>query len=129
MRTGWTIVLDVGKTLSKATLWSEAGQLAASRSRPNLRVHTDEYASLDTAGIESWLESVLKEFAALGPVDAIVPIAHGAAASLILEDRLECAPMDYELPQQAVDDRHRVVGERGSGVRSARFECSAHRCA
>jgi hypothetical protein len=35
----WTIVLDVGKTLSKATLWNEAGQLAASRSRPNLRVH------------------------------------------------------------------------------------------
>jgi hypothetical protein len=58
MGTGWTIVLDVGKTLSKAT--------------------------------------VLKEFAALGPVDAIVPVAHGAAAALILEDRLECAPMDYE---------------------------------
>ena len=103
MGTGWTIVLDVGKTLSKATLWNEAGQLAASRSRPNLRVHTDEYPSLDTAGIESWLESVLKEFAALGPVDAIVPVAHGAAAALILEDRLECAPMDYEWQGPASD--------------------------
>jgi sugar (pentulose or hexulose) kinase len=54
------------------------------------------YAALDTVGIEYWLKSVLAGFAARGPVGRIVPVAHGAAAALIRDGRLRCAPMDYE---------------------------------
>jgi len=111
MSGGWTIVLDVGKTLSKATLWDEGGRLVANRARLNLPGLSEGYASLDTAAIERWLESVLTEFAVLGPIGSIVPVAHGAAVALILHDRLECAPMDYEW-QGSISDRQEYDEQR-----------------
>jgi sugar (pentulose or hexulose) kinase len=111
MSDGWTIVLDVGKTLSKATLWNEGGYLVASRTRPNSPCHSDGYTCLDATAIERWLEVVLSELAALGPVSAIVPVAHGAAVALILNERLECAPMDYEW-QGAASDRKKYDQQR-----------------
>src|SRR5467141_1224274 len=98
MTSGWTIVLDVGKSLSKATLWDEAGICRAHLSRPNRRPAGGGGLTLDVVGIEQWLESVLKECAALGPVSAIIPVAHGAGIALIRNDRLLCAPLDYEWP-------------------------------
>jgi hypothetical protein len=65
MTSGWTIVLDVGKTLSKATLWDEVGHCVAHRSRPNRKSTGGGSLTLDVAGIEQWLESVLKEYAHL----------------------------------------------------------------
>jgi len=111
MSDGWTIVLDVGKTLSKATLWNEGGYLVASRTRPNSPCHSDGYTCLDATAIERWLEVVLSELATLGPVSAIVPVAHGAAVALILNERLECAPMDYEW-QGAASDRKKYDQQR-----------------
>jgi sugar (pentulose or hexulose) kinase len=102
MAAGWTIVLDVGKTLSKATLWDEGGICVARRSRPNRRP-SGGGMRLDTAGIERWLEGTLREFAALGPVGAIVPVAHGAGAALVANGRLLRAPVDYEWPGAARD--------------------------
>jgi sugar (pentulose or hexulose) kinase len=102
MAAGWTIVLDVGKTLSKATLWDEGGICMGRRSRPNRRP-TSGGMTLDTVGIEAWLAATLGEFAALGPVDAIIPVAHGAGAALIENGRLLCAPVDYEWPEAARD--------------------------
>jgi len=113
MSGGWTIVLDVGKTLSKATLWNEHGRLVASRTHPNSPCHSDGYPCLDATAIEQWLETVLREFAALGRVGAIVPVAHGAAAALILDGRLECAPMDYEW-QGVASDRKKYDEQRDS---------------
>jgi sugar (pentulose or hexulose) kinase len=98
MTSGWTIVLDVGKTLSKATLWDETGHCIAHRSRPNRRPAGGGSLTLDVVGIEQWLESVLREYAALGPVLSIIPVAHGAGIALIRADRLLCAPLDYEWP-------------------------------
>lgn len=102
MTNGWTIVLDVGKSLSKATLWDEAGRCVTHRSRPNRRPAAGGL-TLDVLGIEQWLESVLKEFAALGPVSAIIPVAHGAGIALIRNGNLACAPLDYEWPGVAHD--------------------------
>jgi sugar (pentulose or hexulose) kinase len=97
MASGWTIVLDVGKSLSKATLWDEGGVCVAQRMRPNGRAGVAAQGfTLDVRGIERWLEGILAEFATLGPVAAIVPVAHGAAAALIRNDRLQCDPLDYE---------------------------------
>jgi sugar (pentulose or hexulose) kinase len=100
---GWTIVLDVGKTLSKATLWDERGALRERRSRPNAAAAADGYSALDAAGIEMWLEGVMSEFAARGPVDAIVPAAHGAGAAIVRDNRLLCPPLDYEWPGVAAE--------------------------
>jgi sugar (pentulose or hexulose) kinase len=103
MAGGWTIVLDVGKTHSKATLWNDAGDCIARRVRSNPRVNIGESLTLDTAGIERWLRGVLSEFARLGAVTAIVPIAHGAAAALIAKGQLQTAPLDYEWPGVSAD--------------------------
>ena len=100
---GWTIVLDVGKTLSKASLWDDAGCCVANRSRLNRKPAGGGGLTLDVVGIEQWLESILKEYAALGPIGALIPVAHGAGIALIKNDRLSCAPLDYEWPGVAAD--------------------------
>jgi sugar (pentulose or hexulose) kinase len=103
MALGWTIVLDVGKTLAKATLWNEACECVAVRTRPNGRPEIGGTPALDIFGIDAWLERTLAEFALLGPVSAIVPVAHGAGAALIYQGGLLCAPIDYEWPGVAHD--------------------------
>ena len=103
MSAGWTVVLDVGKTLAKATLWNEACECVARRIRPNDHPEIGGMPVLDVFGIEAWLESTLSEFALLGPVSAIVPVAHGAGAALIYRGTLLCAPLDYEWPGIARD--------------------------
>jgi sugar (pentulose or hexulose) kinase len=95
------VVLDIGKTLSKLTLWTAGGDLVERRTRPNERIVFDHYAALDTGGVESWLAETLSEFAALAPVGAIVPVAHGAAAAVIRDGRLAVPPVDYEQPLPA----------------------------
>ena len=91
-----TIVLDVGKTLAKLSLWSPAGELIERRVRPNERIKAGAYAALDTAGIEGWAVEVLRYFATLADVGAIVPVGHGAGAAIIRDGRLACPPLDYE---------------------------------
>jgi sugar (pentulose or hexulose) kinase len=103
MADGWTIVVDVGKTSSKATLWDERGICMRQRSRPNQSHTVGEYRALDVAGIEAWLKTVLAQFSTLGPIEAIVPVAHGAGAALVKNGRLQCAPLDYEWPGVARD--------------------------
>ena len=52
MASGWTVVLDVGKTLAKATLWNEARESSRSGS---VRTNARQWAAtptLDAAGIE-----------------------------------------------------------------------------
>lgn len=91
-----TIVLDVGKTLAKLSLWSSGGELIERRVRPNERIKAGSYVALDTAGIEGWAVEVLRYFATLADVGAIVPVGHGAGAAIIRDDRLACPPLDYE---------------------------------
>ncbi|HWW57134.1 MAG TPA: carbohydrate kinase [Sphingopyxis sp.] len=66
------------------------------RVRANARVATGSYAALDAEGIEAWMAEVLRDFARLADVGAIIPVGHGAAAAIIRGDRLACPPLDYE---------------------------------
>jgi len=93
---GLTVVLDVGKSLSKLSLWTADGRLLERRSRPNVRVKGPPFDSLDVEGIEAWFTAGLREFARLGSVAAIVPVAHGAAAAIVRDGQLHGRPMDYE---------------------------------
>lgn len=95
MEAGW-VVLDVGKTNAKLTLWNKGGERLARRVRANAVVQAPQYRALDAAGVESWLEEGLREFARLADVRAIVPVAHGAAAALVRGGTLHAPPMDYE---------------------------------
>jgi len=85
----------MGKTLSKLTLW-DGVRLVERRTRPNARCDGGDYAALDAAGIEAWLIETLADFALIGRVDAIVPVAHGAAAAVLRDGKLAAAPVDYE---------------------------------
>jgi sugar (pentulose or hexulose) kinase len=96
MAGGWTIVLDIGKTFSKVSLWDERGVFLRQRSRPNQSLTVGAYQALDAAAIEGWLRTVLAQYASLGPIEAIIPVAHGAGAALICNSRLQAAPIDYE---------------------------------
>ncbi len=90
------VVLDVGKTLSKLSLWSPDGEMIDKVSRPNQPCRTGAYRALDVDGIGAWVVETLRTFAAAGPIESILPVGHGAAAALLKDDRLACAPMDYE---------------------------------
>ncbi len=91
------VVLDIGKTLVKLTLWdAETGMLICRRTLANRSVETKRYRALDPAHIEDWLEPTLKEFTTLGPIGAIIPVGHGAAAAVVRDDTLAYPPIDYE---------------------------------
>ena len=97
MLPGRVIVLDVGKTLAKLSLWDAQGCLLEQRARPNRGLLAPGgYRALDTDGIEDWLITGLREFGRLGPIAAIIPAGHGAAAAVIRDGQLACAVPDYE---------------------------------
>lgn len=103
MQDGLTVVLDVGKTLTKISLWDAAGGMLARETRPNKRVDAGAYVALDAEGVERWAEPVLKDFAGKGRIEAIIPVAHGAAVAVLRDGKLACPPPDYEeTPPQAV---------------------------
>ena len=101
LKTGLAVVLDVGKTLTKLSLWDRSGRLVERRTRPNERIDAGDYSALDAEGIEAWLALNLRDFARMGEIDAIVPVAHGAAVAVVRDGRLACPPMDYEEPLPA----------------------------
>lgn len=91
-----TVVLDVGKTLSKLSLWTRDGELVEKRTRANARAMGAGYHALDAEGIEHWLMESLGAFAKQAPIDSIIPVGHGAAVAVVREGRLTVPPMDYE---------------------------------
>jgi len=113
-----TIVLDIGKTWSKAGLWRADGSPIAKRARPNERREMAGYLALDAESIENWLADTLREFGDLADVGQIVPVSHGAGAALVRDGRLALPPMDYEHPipaairrdYEAQRDRFAITG-------------------
>ncbi|WP_420384428.1 FGGY-family carbohydrate kinase [Novosphingobium sp.] len=89
------VVVDVGKTLAKVSLWSADGHCLDRHSRANTRVASGGIARLDATGIAGWLEQTLARWHDR-PIAAIVPVGHGAAAAAIVDDTLAFAPFDYE---------------------------------
>ncbi len=90
------LVLDVGKTHSKLTLVSLEGQAPVVRSRANVTTLADGCPALDAAGVEAWALATARELARMAEIVAVVPVAHGAAAALIEDDRLAAPVLDYE---------------------------------
>jgi len=102
-------VIDIGKTMSKITLWSREGQLLDRQVRPNAKCEEGGIARLDAAGIADWATGVLRGHADSG-VEYIVPVGHGAGFAAILDGALAFAPIDYEAAQpQATMDAYRAA--------------------
>jgi sugar (pentulose or hexulose) kinase len=94
---GAFIVADFGKTLSKLTLWSKDGQMLDRITRENKPQNAAQYRALDVVGIGDWLIESLKRFAG-HRVEAIIPVAHGAAAVGLICGEIAFPPLDYEQP-------------------------------
>ena len=95
MQRGAAIVIDIGKTHARVSLWSRDGNCLEKRTRVNAALPADPYAPLDTAQTADWLIAALAEFSS-HPVEAIVPVAHGAAVAGIRGGVLAFVPPDYE---------------------------------
>ncbi len=95
MKHGFAIVVDIGKTLAKISLWSRDGQMLARETRPNEITELDGIRRLDATGIEGLLISALASFAE-HPVEYIVPVAHGAGIAALNGNALATLPFDYE---------------------------------
>lgn len=96
MDEGFVAVLDVGKTNTKLTLWDAGCRVVRRGVRANAPAAGPGYRALDVEGIDRFVAATLREFAELGPIRAIVPVAHGAAAGLVHDGALFTPPMDYE---------------------------------
>jgi sugar (pentulose or hexulose) kinase len=92
---GWAIVIDIGKTMAKVTLWSRDGQLLDRHVRPNMRRLEDGIARLDADGVALWLIGALTSYAGRG-VEYIIPVGHGAGVAALTGEALAFAPIDYE---------------------------------
>ncbi len=96
--TAGTIVLDIGKTNAKVSLWDARGRLVDRWTRANVPRAASGYRALDVEGLEAWLMTSLASCARAGRVGRIIPVGHGAAAALVRGGRLFVPPMDYEDP-------------------------------
>ena len=105
------LVLDVGKTLSKLSLWDASGRRLAYSSRANDRVETGAYVALDADGIEDFVADTLSSFGRVAHIGSIITVGHGAAAALVGDSGLLLPPLDYEHPIPGAL-RHQYDAER-----------------
>lgn len=89
------VVLDVGKTLSKATLWTRDGHLLDRQVRPNEAVTIEGIRRLDMEGIGAWLIAALAKYRD-ADVGTIIPVGHGAGVVALRDGEPAFAPLDYE---------------------------------
>jgi hypothetical protein len=74
-----TVVLGVGKTLTKRSLWGADGRLIPHRNRLNERIEI----GLDARGVETFVAESLEYFAIVAGVGAIIRMAHRTAAAVL----------------------------------------------
>ena len=105
LKHGAFIVIDMGKSLSKVSLWDRAGRRLDVRARPNAMAG----GVLDVDGIAAWLVDALAAWSE-HPVEAIVPVGHGAGVAALRDGALAFAPLDYEAAIPAdVMERYRAA--------------------
>ncbi|MCP3730256.1 carbohydrate kinase [Sphingomonas sp. MG17] len=94
---GVYIVVDLGKTLSKVSLWTRDGRMVERLVRATTVQEERGIRRLDSSGIAQWLVESLARFAA-HPVEAIIPVGHGAGVCAFVDGALAFPPLDYEQP-------------------------------
>jgi L-fuculokinase len=90
-------ILDVGKTHTRFILAdADSGRIAAQHERASRPIEGPVIRALDVVGIDRWLRETLTTFPDKAAIQALVPVAHGAAAVLLdSQEQVHFAP-DYE---------------------------------
>lgn len=91
----FAIVVDIGKTLSKVTLWSRDGRMLDRQLRPNGSHVVQGLKSLDVDGIAGWLIQALSRYSGL-PIEVIIPVGHGAGVVALGKSGPLLPAIDYE---------------------------------
>jgi len=92
---GRFIVVDIGKTQAKVSLWSGDGRLLDRQTRRNAQCEHNGQRVLDIAATKDWVTEALKACAS-HPVEFIVPVAHGAAVAGVRDEEPAFQSPDYE---------------------------------
>lgn len=100
MSSGFAIVVDVGKTMSKVSLWSREGRILDRATRPSASLLIDGRRHLDAPAIGAFVLDAIGGMDTTG-VEFIVPVAHGAGVAAIRDGQLAALPLDYEQPLPA----------------------------
>ena len=105
MASGASIVIDIGKTLSKVSLWNAGGRMLDRQVRANESHSLDGILRLDVYAIGHWLLEALARYSDT-PVSRIVAVGHGAGVCALVGEDIEKSvlafpPLDYE---QALPD-------------------------
>jgi len=113
-------IVDIGKTRSKLSLWTQGGQRLAERDYLNAGPAVDP-AQLDVAGIEAWLKGALAELARVAEITAVVPVGHGAAV-VLMDGDAPVAALDYEAePPADVADAYAALRDPFEATLSPRL--------
>jgi L-fuculokinase len=117
---GAIALLDVGKTQTKLLLIdAQSARILRQAERASVSQHSSLGPQLDVHGIEQWLRSEFTAAPERGTLQAIVPVAHGAAAVLIDAQGAVLAAPDYENPQfESVADIYRPLRDDFSATMS-----------
>ena len=90
-------VFDLGKTNARVLLCdTTTGAEIAIRRRRNAILPGPPFPHHDVAAQEAFLLDALRDFAAMGPLDAVLPVAHGATIALTDGAELVFPLLDYE---------------------------------
>lgn len=93
---GNVAVIDIGKTHARVALLDAGGATLATRGVENRVLDGPPYPHFDAEALWAFILGALKAYAATGPVDAVVAVAHGACAALADDAGLALPIMDYE---------------------------------
>jgi L-fuculokinase len=90
-------ILDVGKSHTKFIVAdADSTRIVAQHERASRSLEGPGIRALDVVGIERWLRETLSTFPHKAAIEALVPVAHGAAAVLLdADEQVHFAP-DYE---------------------------------
>lgn len=91
-----TMVLDVGKTVSKISVFDETGTILERVSRTNQTALYRGIQVLDVKRILNWLLDWMAQTPHKENITKIFPVAHGAGIAIIQDGQLLQPPLDYE---------------------------------
>lgn len=93
---GNVAVIDIGKTHARVALLDVDGATLETRGVENRVIDAAPYPHFDADALWAFILGALRDFAARGPVEAVVPVVHGACAALVDDAGLVLPVMDYE---------------------------------